>query len=88
MSKISILGLALSRPPAFWSSIYRGYELRQEQILMQATNTLGNRTHADRWLVSPVLALNRRSPCRLLVEPDGYPEVRDVLLRIEFGIYM
>lgn len=58
MSKISILELALSRPSAFWSSIYRGYELRQEQILMQATNTLGNRAHDDRCLVSPVLAFN------------------------------
>lgn len=88
MSEILILGLALSRPPACWSSIYRGYELRQEQILMQATNTLGNRQSAERWLVSPVRALNRRSPCGVLTEPSGYPEVRDVLLRIEYGIYM
>ncbi|NVL39903.1 TnsD family Tn7-like transposition protein [Pseudomonas syringae] len=88
MSEISILGLALSRPPACWSSTYRGYELRRVQILMQASHTLGNRQSAERWLVSPVLALNRRSPCGVLAEPGGYPEVRDVLLRIEYGIYM
>lgn len=88
MSKISILGLALSRPLACWSSTHRGYELRRVQILMQASHTLGNLQSAERWLVSPVLALNRRSPCGVLAEPDGYPEVRDVLLRIEYGIYM
>ena len=88
MSKISILGLALSRPPACWSSTYRGYELRRVQVLMQASHTLGNRKSADRWLGSPVLALNRRSPCEMLTKPSGYPEVRDVLLRIEHGVYM
>lgn len=88
MCKIAIFGLAISRPLAFWSSAYRGYELRQEQILMQATHTLGNRPSAQRWLVSPSLALNRRSPCGLLAEPRGYPEVRDLLLRIEYGIYI
>ncbi len=88
MSKIAIYGLALSRPTACWSSTYRGYELRREQILIQATNTLGNRQSAERWIVSPVLALNRRKPCGVLAEPSGYPEVLDVLLRIEFGIYM
>ncbi|WP_082118783.1 antitoxin Xre/MbcA/ParS toxin-binding domain-containing protein [Pseudomonas veronii] len=88
MSKISIQGLTLSRPPACWSSTYRGYELRRVQVLMQASHTLGNRQSAERWLVSPVLALNRRSPCGVLAEPGGYPEVRDVLLRIEYGIYM
>ncbi|MCR8661670.1 DUF2384 domain-containing protein [Pseudomonas carnis] len=55
---------------------------------MQASHTLGNRKSADRWLGSPVLALNRRSPCEMLTKPSGYPEVRDVLLRIEYGIYM
>ncbi|WP_087087310.1 MULTISPECIES: antitoxin Xre/MbcA/ParS toxin-binding domain-containing protein [Pseudomonas] len=86
MNKIAIHGLA--RSPACWSSTYRGYELRREQILIQATHTLGSRQSAERWLVSPVLALNRRKPCGLLAEPGGYPEVLDVLLRIEFGIYM
>lgn len=88
MSKISILEWALSRPPACWSSTYRCYELRRVQVLMQATHTLGNRKSAERWLGSPVLALNRRSPCEMLTEPSGYPEVRDVLLRIEYGVYM
>ena len=36
----------------------------------------------------PALALNRSSPRGILAKPGGYPEVRDVLLRIEFGIYM
>ncbi|WP_081818744.1 MbcA/ParS/Xre antitoxin family protein [Pseudomonas sp. PH1b] len=88
MSNISILGLTLSRPTACWSSKYRVYELRRLQLLIQATHTLGTRQNAERWLVSPVLALNRRSPCCLLTKPSGYTEVRDVLLRIEYGIYM
>ncbi len=88
MNNIAILGSALSRPPACWSAYYRGYELRREQILIQATHTLGNRSSAEIWLVSPVLALNKRSPCSLLAEPGSYPEIRDVLQRIEHGIYM
>ncbi|RMT24531.1 Transposition protein, TnsD-related protein [Pseudomonas amygdali pv. mori] len=88
MSKISILGLALPRPPACWSSTYRGYEVRRVQVLMQASRTLGDSKSADRWLGSPVLALNRRIPCEMLTKPSCYPEVRDVLLRIEYGVYM
>lgn len=88
MSKIEILGLALSRPPACWSSTYRAYEVRREQILMQATHTLGDRPSAENWLVAPALAFHRRSPCSLLAESKGYPEVRDLLLSIEHGTYM
>lgn len=88
MSEIAILGLALSRPTACWSSTYRGYELRREQIMMQAAHTLADRLSGERWLASPVRALNRRSPCGLLAEANGYTEVRDVLFRIEYGVYM
>ncbi|NMY12506.1 DUF2384 domain-containing protein [Pseudomonas veronii] len=56
--------------------------------MIQATHILGNPLHAQSWLISPVRALNRDSPCGLLTKSDGYAEVLAVLLRIEYGVYM
>jgi uncharacterized protein (DUF2384 family) len=87
MVTIKMLDPVVSRPLAAFSYAHRCYELGREQILEQATRTLGSRPDAEIWLVSRVRALNQLRPCCLIASPRGYREVRDVLYRFEYGIY-
>jgi putative toxin-antitoxin system antitoxin component (TIGR02293 family) len=57
------------------------------KILAMATDVLGSREAAEKWLVRPAMALDRRRPIELLGTAAGVQLVADLLTRIEYGVY-
>lgn len=59
--------------------------------LIEVTDTahrvLGNRELAERWLAQPALALDGQSPLDLLTTTPGIEAVKDLLTRMEYGVY-
>lgn len=58
-----------------------------EQVLERATEVLGSRDKALRWIRTPVLGLKSATPISLLNTPEGRDAVLTVLGRIEHGIF-
>ena len=52
-----------------------------------AARVLGTRELADHWLTHPALALDGQSPMDLLGTTSGVKSVKDLLTRMEFGVY-
>lgn len=52
-----------------------------------AVHVLGSQTLANEWLNNPAVALNGRRPCELLATDANDQAVRDLLMRIEYGVY-
>ena len=61
-------------------------ESRLEQILDRATDVIGTREEAMRWLGTPVRALNYATPVSLLVDDAGADRVLAVLTNLEHGV--
>ena len=59
---------------------------RTHDVLARATEVLGARAAAQRWLVRPNPALGGRAPLALLDTSLGWEQVKQVLGRIEHGI--
>jgi len=57
------------------------------EVTARAIEVLGSRDKALRWLRTPVRSLGDRSPLSLLDKQDGIERVKDVLGRIEHGIW-
>lgn len=57
------------------------------EVLALATEVLGSQDAAERWLESPVMALNRNRPIDLLATPAGTEMVKDLLGRLQYGVY-
>ncbi|WP_442902536.1 antitoxin Xre/MbcA/ParS toxin-binding domain-containing protein [Frigidibacter sp. MR17.24] len=57
-------------------------------IREQAASALGSPQAADDWLAEPALALGGRSPANMLETAEGLKEVSDLLVRMEFGVYI
>ena len=64
----------------------RSDERAQNEILRRATEVLGEKSAAMRWLGTPVRALGFSTPISLLHDPHGREEVLTVLGRLEHGI--
>lgn len=60
---------------------------RFAQVLSKASEVLGSREAAERWLSKPALGLNGRRPIELLSNSVGYELVNDFLIRMEYGVY-
>ncbi len=56
-------------------------------IHLLAAHVLGSQALAKQWLEQPAVALDGRCPGKLLGSEDGAQAVRELLMRIEFGIY-
>jgi putative toxin-antitoxin system antitoxin component (TIGR02293 family) len=57
-------------------------------ILAQAIHVFGgDRQHAETWLTSPAMALDQRKPIELLASPEGVDMVKQLLGRIDHGVY-
>jgi putative toxin-antitoxin system antitoxin component (TIGR02293 family) len=56
-------------------------------LLTKAGEVLGGREAAERWFMQPALALNKQRPLDLAKTEAGAELVRDLLLRMEFGVY-
>ncbi|QPN45440.1 DUF2384 domain-containing protein [Priestia aryabhattai] len=52
-----------------------------------AAHVLGNDRLAYEWLKRPAIGLGRRIPYSLLADAEGYRQVCEHLMRIEYGVY-
>jgi len=57
-----------------------------EAVLRRATEVIGNKQEAMRWLGTPVRALNYATPTSLMGKPSGIKTVWEALGRLEHGI--
>ena len=56
-------------------------------IIDRATEVLGNKEEAMRWLGTPVRGLDFATPVSLLATKKGQTRVNDILGRMEYGIW-
>lgn len=56
------------------------------RLLARSTQVLGDQSAAERWMVEPVMALERR-PIELMTTCVGVQAIDDHLTRMEFGVY-
>ncbi|WP_418942072.1 antitoxin Xre/MbcA/ParS toxin-binding domain-containing protein [Pseudomonas putida] len=87
MLVISLLAPCPSAEPRCWSSQFRCFVARKDQVRSQAAFVLGNDRLASDWLIQPALGLGGRTPCSLLADNEGYRHVCEYLLRIDYGVY-
>ena len=57
------------------------------EVTEVAQRVLGSRELAERWLAQPALALDGQSPLDLLTSAPGIEAVKDLLTRMEYGVY-
>jgi putative toxin-antitoxin system antitoxin component (TIGR02293 family) len=60
---------------------------RMADAVVSAEEVLGNRDKAIAWLHTPNRALGGETPLSMLDTEVGYQRVRDILGRIEHGVY-
>ncbi|MFJ5300027.1 MULTISPECIES: antitoxin Xre/MbcA/ParS toxin-binding domain-containing protein [Pseudomonas] len=77
----------VSAPFGCWSGEYRGYLVRRELILEIAERVLGTHRSAEYWLGLAAFGLGGQVPCDLLRTQVGYILVKELLGRIEYGVY-
>ncbi len=58
-----------------------------DEMIARATEVIGSRDEAMRWLGTPVRALNFATPISILGTKDGVERVKDVLGQMEYGIW-
>lgn len=58
-----------------------------DEMIAKATEVIGNRGEAMRWLGTPVRALNFATPISVLGTEEGVERVNDVLGQMEYGIW-
>lgn len=56
-------------------------------ILAKAADVLGSMEEAERWMRTPAVSLEQRTPLELLGTPAGISLVEDLLTRIDYGVY-
>lgn len=71
-----------------WSLEHLCFVIRREAILAIAQRVLGTRPDAERWFTHRVRSLDYQTPCSLLSTQSGYQRVHDVLMQIEYGVYI
>ena len=59
-------------------------QIREIEAL--AETVLGDREQASKWLSEPNLATDDKAPITLLGDQRGYDRVKNLLLRIEYGV--
>lgn len=57
-----------------------------EQISAIATQVLEDEEAGVKWLSTPNLATDNRAPIELIGEKDGFERVKNLLMRIEYGV--
>ena len=58
-----------------------------ESVIDRATEVIGDRDEAMRWLGTPVRALDYATPISLLGTSEGTERVEDVLGQMEHGVW-
>jgi antitoxin StbD len=57
-----------------------------EEVTQLANLVFGDNSVATSWLREPNLATDNQSPISLLGTVDGFDRVKDLLLRIQYGV--
>ncbi|MGH6893893.1 MAG: type II RES/Xre toxin-antitoxin system antitoxin [Dongiaceae bacterium] len=57
------------------------------EILNTSTELFGDQESAERWLTSPAIALEQKSPADLMTTQPGAEIVEQLLTRLEHGVY-
>ena len=57
------------------------------EVTASANRVFGNPQAAQQWLLKPATALNGQRPLDLLTTSPGIGAVKDLLGRIEYGVY-
>ncbi|WP_395015413.1 antitoxin Xre/MbcA/ParS toxin-binding domain-containing protein [Dongia sp.] len=60
---------------------------RRKAIRKRAAALQGGYSAGDKWLNTPAMALNGRSPNSVLRQPGGIALVEELLGRLEHGVY-
>lgn len=84
---VRLIGPCEAAPVGCWSTGQRCYEWRKSWILSEAQRVFGQRVLATRWVSDPALGLGRSAPCAMISSHSGFEQVRNFLLRIEYGVY-
>ncbi|MEJ5905625.1 MbcA/ParS/Xre antitoxin family protein [Pseudomonas kermanshahensis] len=58
----------------------------REQILTTAQQVFGNPERAQAWLIKQAIGLSQRLQFMLLNTDQGYMEVADFLVRLDYGV--
>ena len=68
-------------------NILSNQEIRLPSIIERATEVIGDRQEAMRWLGTPVRGLDYATPISLLATDEGAQRVSDILGQIEHGVW-
>jgi len=78
-----------SRNPGATLSMEQSLRAAQlAEILEKATHVLGARDAAEAWMGRRAMGLDGIVPFEVLVMPEGFPMLRDHLIRMEYGVYI
>lgn len=59
-----------------------------QDILAHAARVMGSEKATQRWLDDPLLSMNGQRPADLLKTEEGREQLRTILGRIEYGVYL
>lgn len=79
---------ATKRPVAHSKRIQRPTAnlIDRDRVLARATDVIGSRKEATKWLETPVRALGSATPMSLLVDPAGEDQVLALLDNLDHGV--
>lgn len=77
-----------STPIGCWSATHHGFLTRFNYALAKGTQVLGSPKLAISWMIEPAIGLGYKSPCCLLTQQAGFSKVNELLIRIEYGVYI
>ena len=64
------------------------YIMHSDEIRKKAAYVLGDEAEAQRWLESPARGLDYRVPLDVMLTENGRQQVYDLLLRIEYCVFI
>ncbi len=62
--------------------------ITRRQIRARAIEVFGSRADAEKWLKEPAMALEQRAPAALLGTSQGRQLVCNLLIQLEYGVYV
>ena len=77
-----------SAPDAPLSEVQSGRAWKFAEVLSQATEVFGTQQAAERWLTEPALALEQNRPIDLLTTQTGTEQVQNLLVQLEYCVYV
>jgi putative toxin-antitoxin system antitoxin component (TIGR02293 family) len=69
------------------ADVPRTMDQRRRAVLDRAVEVLGNEERAERWMQRRLAALGGATPADTIASAEGFQEVMDTLMRIEYTVY-